>query len=152
MLAVSRRAAPCRRGAGAIGGVVSLALGLGATVLAGCGDDDAGSAERFCGEIDVHAAELTTPDLQYSDDIEPLLELYREIGELAPLAIEEEWRQLITNYETASTVVPDDEESLQRAVAVAYQSERAAAAVSEWLRDNCAVELGPVATIAPSSP
>ena len=45
----------------------------------------------------------------FEDDIEPLLELYRDIAELAPLAIEPEWDQLVTAYETAATVVPGDE-------------------------------------------
>ncbi len=60
-----------------------------------------------------------------------------------------EWDQLVLNYETASTVVPGDEESLQIAVAVALQSEQAGARVKQWLVDNCALDIGPVATIAP---
>ena len=80
-------------------------------------------------------------------EIAPLLELYREIGELAPLAIEEEWAQLVLNYETASTVVPGDDASIQAAAAQAYQSEQSAAAVKRWLIDNCALDIGPVATI-----
>ncbi len=51
---------------------------------------------------------LTNPTLTYADDIEPLLDLYRTIGELAPLAVERDWNQLVTAYETASTVVPGD--------------------------------------------
>lgn len=121
------------------------------TSATSCGNESsAGDAQRFCGEIEANKAALTNPDLSWSDDIEPLLELYRSIGKFAPLAIEQEWQQLIVNYETASTVVPGDDESLQRALAVAFQSEKSAAAVGEWLRENCAVEL-PVATITPHS-
>ncbi len=120
-----------------------------ALVLGACGDDDAGNAERFCGEIDENVALLTNPSLTYSDDVEPLLELYREIAELAPLAIEEEWRQLVATYETANTVVLGDQESEQAALAAAYQSEASAVAVADWLRANCAVEIGPLATIVP---
>lgn len=118
-------------------------------LLASCGSDDAGSAERFCGEIDENRALLTTPQLTYSDDIEPMLELYREIADLAPLAIEEEWRQLVATYETANTVVLGDAESEQAVLAAAYQSEASAAAVAKWLRENCAVDIGPLATIVP---
>ncbi len=117
------------------------------SLLAGCGDDGGGSAERFCGEIEANKGILTDPTLVYSDDIEPLLELYREIADLAPLAIEAEWRELLTTYETASTVVPGDVESEQTALAAAYQSESAAVAVADWLRANCAVDLGPLTTI-----
>jgi hypothetical protein len=127
-----------------------VALAALFVIAAACGDDDnAGNAERFCGEVEFHQATLTNPDLVYDDDIEPLLQLYREIGALAPLSIEEEWNQLIVNYETASTVVPGDEESEQRAIATALQSEKAAAAVNRWLIDNCALDIGPVDTLVP---
>lgn len=110
-----------------------------------------GDAERFCGEIEANQALLTSPDLSSAADIEPLLELYREIGEFAPLAIEAEWDQLTLNYETASTVVPGDDESMQAAVAMAFQSEQAGARVKQWLVDNCTLDIGPVATLAPQN-
>lgn len=136
---------------------VSALPRLSATVLACCtaaaavaacsGGDDAGNAERFCGEVQVNAAALTQPDLQFSDDVEPFLDLYREIGELAPLAIEPEWQHLIDAYETASTVVPGDPESEQVALASIFSTEKSAAAVDRWLEENCAVDIGPVFTI-----
>lgn len=126
-------------------GVVAIIAGC--ALAAGCGDDGGGSAERFCGEIDVNKMVLTDPALVYEDDIDSLLELYREIADLAPLAIEDEWRQLLSTYETASTVVPDDVESVQTALAAAFQSESAAVAVANWLRANCAVDIGPLTTI-----
>ena len=127
---------------------VAAALVVGASVAAcGSGDNAAGNAERFCGEIEVHQGALFAPDLSSADDIAPLVELYREIAELAPLAIEAEWDQLVLNYETASTVVPGDEASIQEAAAQAYQSEQSAAAVRTWLIDNCALDIGPVSTI-----
>lgn len=115
--------------------------------VAACGGEEGSNAERFCGEVDANKAALTNPQLEFADDIEPYIELYRSIGELAPLSIETEWNQLISNYETASTVVLGDIESEQAAVVSALQSEDAAAAVSSWLAQNCAVELGPLATL-----
>lgn len=116
-------------------------------VFAACSDDGAGSAERFCGEIQLNASRLTAPNLQFDDDIEPFLDLYRSIGDLAPLAIETEWNQLTTAYETASTVVPGDPESEQVALEAIFATEKSAAAVDQWLVRNCAVEIGPVFTI-----
>jgi hypothetical protein len=116
--------------------------------LASCSDrSSAGDAQRFCGEIEANSDELFTPEIGATTDIDPLLDLYRDIGRLAPLAIETEWDQLVLNYETASTVVPGDEASLQAATARAYQSEESAAAVQKWLIENCALDIGPVATI-----
>ncbi len=125
-------------------------LVVGATLLVACSNDGPNSdAGRFCGEIEANQTRLTSPELSTAADIEPLLELYREIGELAPLAIEPEWDQLILNYETASTVVPGDAASMQVAVETALQSEQAGARVKQWLVDNCALDIGPVATLAP---
>lgn len=118
-----------------------------ALVLGGCGTSDAGDAGRFCGEIDAHRGALTNPTIEYADDIEPFLDLYRSIGELAPIAIQAEWEQLVVNYETASTMVPGDPDSEQLVIATALQSEQSAAAVENWLRENCALEIGPLSTL-----
>jgi len=118
-------------------------------LLASCGGDDGGSAERFCGEVEANKDALTNPQLAYTDDIEPFLDLYRDVGDLAPLAIEQEWSQLVKAYETASTVVPGDQASEQEALAAIYSSEESAAAVDRWLRANCGVDIGPVFTIVP---
>jgi hypothetical protein len=125
----------------AVAAVVTLAI------LSACGTDDSASAERFCGEIQLNASVLTNPNLQFSDDIEPFLDLYRKIAELAPLAIETEWDQIVAAYETASTVVPGDPESEQAALAAIFSTEKSAAAVDRWLERNCAVDIGPVFTI-----
>ena len=121
-------------------------------ILAACGGDSGGDAERFCGEVAANQDALTNPQLVYSDDIEPLLDLYRDIGALAPLAVEQDWDQLVGAYETASTVVVGDQTSEQEALAAIYSSEESAADIDRWLRANCAVDIGPVFTIVPHSP
>jgi hypothetical protein len=127
----------------------ALAVLVTVGALTACGNDEGASAERFCGEIAANKDALTAPSLEFSDDVEPLLDLYREIGDLAPLGIEQEWRQLVTAYETASTMVLDDPASEQAAVAAIYSSEESAAKVDAWLRANCAVDLGPIVTLVP---
>lgn len=119
-----------------------------AGLLSACsGGSDAGNTEQFCAEIQANAEQLTQPNLQFSDDIEPLLDLYRDIGSSAPLAIELEWDQLTLAYETASTIVPGDTESEQVALTAIYSTEESAAAVDVWLETNCGVDIGPVFTI-----
>jgi hypothetical protein len=133
--------------------VVAAGAALAAMVsLSACGDDDAGSAERFCGEIAANKDVLTAPALEFSDDIEPLLDLYREIGNLAPLSIQQEWNQIVSAYETANTMVLDDAASQQDAAVAIYSAEESAAKVDTWLRANCAVEIGPVVTLVPHQP
>lgn len=125
-----------------------VAAVLSAALIAACtSSDTGGSAERFCGEVEANKDALTNPQLQFSDDIAPLLQLYSDVGDVAPLAIEQEWSQLVSAYETASTVVPGDAESEQLVLAAIYSSESAAAAVDRWLQENCAVAIGPVFTI-----
>jgi hypothetical protein len=131
---------------------LAVALVVVAAAAAGCGGDSGGDAERFCGEVAANKDTLTNPVLNYADDIEPLLDLYREVGDLAPLAVEDDWNQIVAAYETASTVVPGDQASEQEALAAIYSSEESAAAVDQWLRDNCAVDIGPVFTIVPHTP
>jgi hypothetical protein len=117
-----------------------------------CGSGHAGNAERFCGEIVAHKDELTNPDLQFSGDIGPVLDLYRSIGELAPLSIEKEWNELVAAYETADTIVVGDAESQQVVVSAILSAEASAAKVDSWLKANCAVDIGPVATLVPHGP
>jgi hypothetical protein len=124
-----------------------------AALLLGCGGGgSAGDAERFCGEVKANTRTIVRPRLRTIADIDTLLALYRDLGELAPLAIDADWDALVLNYETASTVAPSDPESVQRAVARAYATERSAVAVHDWLIANCAVDIGPVATIVPDTP
>jgi hypothetical protein len=131
-------------------GAVGIAA-VSVVMLAACGDSGR-SAERFCTEVSENRAALVDPELAFEDDIEPLLDLYRDIGDTAPLAVEEDWDDLVAAYETASTVVPGDSDSEQVALAAIYSAEASAAGVDRWLRENCAVDIGPVFTIVPQNP
>ncbi len=149
---VALRSAPPRRSpAFTAAAAAILSVTAGASLVA-CGGDEAPSAERFCGEVAANKEALTSPQLVYTDDIDPLLDLYRDIGALAPLGVQPDWDQIVSAYETASTVVVGDEESEQAALTAVYSSEKSAAAVETWLMANCAVDIGPVFTIVPHDP
>lgn len=120
--------------------------------FAACGGSEAPSAERFCGEVQANREQLTNPDITTEGDIDDVLDLYREIAALAPLAVEGDWNQILSAYETASTVLIGDEESEQAALEAIYRSEGSAAAVQRWLQANCEVDIGPVFTIVPQGP
>jgi hypothetical protein len=132
--------------------LTAVAVAAAVAALSGCGTDENPNAERFCGEVAANKDALTNPQIIYTDDIEPLLDLYREIGALAPLGVEDDWDQLVSAYETASTVIIGDQESEQAALTAAYSSEKSAAAIEAWLLANCAVDIGPVFTIVPQGP
>ena len=114
------------------------------------GDDGPGDVETFCSEVQDHRDDLIARP-ETVDDIDDYVDLYRRIGDVAPLAIEPAWAVLVLNFETASTVEPDDPESVQRAARQAYATERSSVSVAAWLLANCQVDLGPVATIVPQA-
>ena len=122
-----------------------------ALLATSCGDDGPGDTARFCTEVQDHTAELTTNPAT-AGDIEGYLDLYRDIGDVAPLAIEAHWQALVLNLETANTVDMADPESVQRALAQAYATERSAVAVKSFLLANCNVDIGPIATVVPPAP
>ena len=126
------------------------------TVLAGlllataCGGDDAieSDAAQFCGEATAHRDTILSPPMASEAELDASLEFYRLMGQLAPVALAEEWNVLVAAMETASTVVPGDPESEQLAAMTAYASEPSAYRVKKWLLDNCGLDL-PITTIAP---
>jgi hypothetical protein len=121
-----------------------------ATLALSCGDDGPGDTGRFCGEVKAHTAELVTNPAKLGD-VAAFIDLYKRIDRVAPLAIQPHWEALILNYETASTVDPDDPASLQRAYRQAYATEASAVRVHDFLLANCGVDIGPVATIVPQA-
>ncbi|MET0146527.1 MAG: hypothetical protein ABW328_17330 [Ilumatobacteraceae bacterium] len=141
-----------RRRIGPLGiAAAALATVIAGGILSACDDDGPGDAERFCGEVRDHTAELVTGPATV-EDIDGFLALYERIGEVAPLAIAPHWQALSLSFETADSVVPNDPDSLQAAARQAYATERSAVAVKDWLLANCNVDIGPVATIVPAAP
>ncbi len=129
--------------------VALLAVVTTVVALTACGDETGSDAERFCGEIGADPGSVVAPPLDDEEQLATTLTRYRELAELAPIAVEADIRSLLTSLETASTVVPSDPASVQRAVTQAYASERSAVVLRDWVRANCGVDLGPVATITP---
>jgi hypothetical protein len=118
-------------------------------LVAGCGDDAISSdAERFCGEATDQRDMIVAPPMATEAELEATLDFYHLMGELAPVAISEQWNDIVTALETASTIVPGDPASEQQVALQAYATERSAYEVSVWLRTYCAVDI-PITTIAP---
>jgi hypothetical protein len=128
-----------------IAGCIALVV-LG---VAACGGDEPSSdAERFCDEAVAHTSAIVSPPLDDEEGLEATLDFYRLMGRLAPLAIAEEWNQLVVNLETAAALEPGNPDSEQLVAATAYATEPAAYAVKVWLERNCGLDI-PITTIAP---
>jgi hypothetical protein len=121
---------------------------VGGTACGGGDDGVASDPERFCGEAIAQQETIVAPPLSTEEELDATLDFYRLMGQLAPVAIAEEWNVLVETLETASTIEPADPESAQRVATAAYASEASAYAVKVWLERNCGLQI-PITTIAP---
>jgi hypothetical protein len=129
----------------------TLAALISALAVAGCSrDEPASDAERFCGEAVANTALITDFPITNEAEMQAVLDFYRLMGQLAPVAIATEWNTVLHSLETASTVVPGDPGSEQRVAMTAYAAEPSAYAVKVWLERNCGVTI-PIVTIAPQA-
>ena len=125
----------------------TVALATGA-----CAEERAGDAAQFCSGVSAERDAIVAPELTDQGDIDAHLAIYRQLAEVAPLAIEEHWDALLVAYETMSTVDPDDAESEQRALARIYATQPSAVAVRDYVLATCEVDLGPLATVTGAPP
>jgi hypothetical protein len=128
----------------------AAALVAAGTLAAGCGGES-GDTATFCGEVKAHAAELVSSP-KTMREVPAFIGLYERIDRVAPLEIQPHWQVLLLNYQTANTVDPAKPESVQKALRQAYESERSAVKVHDFLLSHCDVDLGPVATIVAQTP
>jgi len=128
-------------------GAALVAIGV---LTAGCGGET-GDTATFCGEVKAHAAELVSSPKTLSE-VDDFIGIYERIDRVAPLEIQPHWQVLLLNYETANTVDPAKPESVQKALRQAYESEKSAVKVHDFLLSHCNVDLGPVATIVAQAP
>jgi hypothetical protein len=130
-----------------------IAVGVtGAVLLVGCSDDEpASDAIQFCEKARTNTTLIVSPPLATEEELAETMEFYRLMGELAPIAISEQWNRLVDAMETAAAIVPGDPASEQQVAMTAYAVERSAYEVKVWLNQNCGVDL-PITTIAPQEP
>jgi hypothetical protein len=131
-------------------GAIALIVGLMGATLVACGEaTPTPDAAAFCEELRINRSVIVNGSISSEIELADTLELYRRLDELAPLAVSQEWSVLLNAIETANTIVPGDQEGVQRVAAAAYQSEAAALAIAEWAMASCEVDLGPVTTLVP---
>ncbi|CAN5519737.1 hypothetical protein BH24ACT5_BH24ACT5_10060 [soil metagenome] len=121
---------------------VALVAGIG---LAGCNrGGDPGTTDGFCAAVQDNLDDLRTTDFTTLDEARDLVDLYRTVGAKAPLAIGADWDTPTNSREIALT--SDDEEEI---LATAYAAEPSAAAVHDWVQDNCGFDFGEVVSVLP---
>ena len=105
-------------------------------------------AERFCAEATARRSTIVAPPVGTEAELQATLDFYRLMGQLAPVAIAEEWNDLVVNLETAAALAPGDPDSEQLVAMTAYATEPSAYEVKRWLGTNCGLDI-PITTIAP---
>ena len=121
----------------------ALAIAIG---LTGCGSATLRSTASFCGELQAHDNEIRTPPAK-ADEIPALITLYSKMGEVAPLEIESDWETVYGSLKTANTVDTNNPASVQQVADVAYAAQQSATNVATWAKNNCNVDLGPIAIV-----
>lgn len=121
----------------------ALAIAIGFT---GCGNATTRSTARFCGELQAHNNEIQTPPTK-ADEIPALITLYSKMGEVAPLEIQDDWEIVYSSLKTANAVDANDPASVQQVADAAYAAQQSATNVANWAKNNCNVDLGPIAIV-----
>ena len=116
------------------------ALTIAVTVMAACGGSPERSSSRFCSELDRQLPGLQGPVATQADQ-DALVARYDELGEITPLAVEEDWQQLADLVHTAASVVPNDPASVQKVSDQTYATERAYRRIVEWVSANCGITM-----------
>jgi hypothetical protein len=129
----------------------TLAL-TGAALLAAvaaCGGDDGTRAERFCDRLREDQSVLSglppTPD-----GMDQVVEAYTNVGEVAPLAVEEDWGVITSVVTAAAEVDPDDPVAVEQVRANALAASQAILRVTAYANETCGVSLSGLAV--PSTP
>ncbi len=131
--------------------IVPVLFGAALAITA-CGDDGVeSSAAQFCDRAESQRDMIVAPPLGNEAELAATLDFYRLMGQLAPVAIADQWNDLIVAMETANTLVPGDPDSEQAVAMRAYATERSAYEVAVWIKRNCGVDI-PIVTIAPQEP
>ncbi len=119
-----------------------------ALVASACGQP-ARTATNFCRQLAKEAPGITQPTVT-SADIATMLDRYKRLGEVSPLAIEKDWESLIELLSVASRVKANDPESVQAVVDMAYSTEKAADAAAKWIVETCGVDISSGLNVAPT--
>ena len=124
-------------------GLVAAAIVGGGLVVVGCGSSGSKRTDaNYCAAVSRHLTELNAPSIATPDDVANAVALYSSMAKVAPLAVEKEWDVLSLAYQTAATVVPDDQGSVQKAVDTIRASQPSANAAADYTKRLCNVQIG----------
>ena len=107
------------------------------------------TATNFCRQLAKEAPFIGDPPVTAAD-VAAMLARYERLSKAAPLVIEDEWKSLTELLAVASRVKSSDPESVQAVIEMAYSTEKDSAAVAEWTRETCGIDISNVLKVAPT--
>lgn len=107
------------------------------------------TATNFCRQLAKEMPSITEPTVTPADVV-TMLDRYRRLGKVAPLAIEKNWQSLTELLTVASRANATDPQSIQAVVDMAYATEKAADASAKWIRETCGVDISSGLNVGPT--
>lgn len=119
-------------------GICVLACAAAMT-LAAC-STPARTATNFCRQLQQELPEIAQPTATPAE-VSDLVKRYERLGDLAPLAIEDDWTALTNLVKAAAEVDAADPASVQAVADLSYATQKSATATATWVRETCGVDI-----------
>ena len=107
------------------------------------------TATNFCRQLAKELPGITQPSATQAE-VSSMLDRYKRLGKVAPLAIEADWKSLTELLTLASRMNATDSESVQAVVDMSYSTKKAADAAAKWILETCAVDISTGLNVGPS--
>jgi hypothetical protein len=107
------------------------------------------TATNFCRQLALEVPAITQPTATPAE-VSQMLDRYKRLAKVAPLAIEEDWKSLTELLTVASRVNPNDAESVQTVIDMSYSTQKAADASAKWIRETCGVDISTGLSVGPT--
>jgi hypothetical protein len=107
------------------------------------------TATNFCRQLALEVPAITQPTATPAE-VSQMLDRYKRLAKVAPLAIEEDWKSLTELLTVASRVNPNDAESVQTVIDMSYSTQKAADSSAKWIRETCGVDISTGLSVGPT--
>ena len=118
------------------------------TITSSCAETPR-TATNFCRQLAQEVPAITQPSATPAE-VSAMLDRYKRLGKVAPLAIEENWKSVTELLTVASRANPNDAESVQAVIDMSYSTEKAADAATKWIRETCGVDISTGLNVGPT--
>lgn len=130
----------------------ALAVALTVTVagLAGCSSGKVHDAGVYCAALRDDEASIGAP-ITAEPEIAQRIELFRQLQSKAPLAVEDQWKEVVDLLQAAATVDLTDKAAVAALSDKAFSTTKAAAKIGDHAQKVCGIALPPIGLPVPPS-